>query len=101
MKMENGHQIEFGCLTSLSIGNTYNIAVRPEKISLSRNPSEAASIKGTVELVTYAGGITQYVVRALDMDWTIQMQNVSTRHGLHSMGDEIYVGWEAENSLVL
>ena len=101
MKMVNGHQIEFGCLTPLSTGANCNIAVRPEKISLSRNPSEVTSINGTVELVTYAGGITQYVVRALDMDWTIQLQNVSMRRGLFTIGDDIWFGWEAENSLVL
>lgn len=101
IKMENGHRVEFGCHCPLSNNTDCAIAVRPEKISLKPNPTETASIKGTVTLVTYAGGITQYVVRALGMDWSIQMQNVSARGGLFQVGDEVWFGWEAANSLVL
>jgi len=101
IKMENGYRVEFGCVQSLSNGSVCTIAVRPEKITLSRTRTEVASINGAIDLVTYAGGITQYVVQALGMDWAIQSQNVSTRGGIFGVGDEIWFGWDAENSLVL
>jgi putative spermidine/putrescine transport system ATP-binding protein/spermidine/putrescine transport system ATP-binding protein len=101
LKMDNGHLVEFETTHALTVGARCTIAVRPEKVSLSATITKASSIKGTVSLVTYAGGITQYGIQALGQDWLIQSQNATTQGAIHSPGDEVWFGWLPENTLVL
>jgi spermidine/putrescine ABC transporter ATP-binding subunit len=99
--LENGSLVEFGLQQALPVGAQCTIAVRPEKIAISAGQSADTPIQGQVSLVTYAGGITQYEVQALGKAWIIQTQNASTRGALFSVGESIWFGWHAENSLVL
>jgi spermidine/putrescine ABC transporter ATP-binding subunit len=101
IRMQNGNIIEFACATPLQVGCTLTVAVRPEKISISASPSEIATLSGSVELVTYAGGITQYLIQAYDQAWLIQIQNMHAGDGLYAIGDKIWFGWNGENSLPL
>lgn len=101
MKLTNGDLFEFAVRQSLAIGTKYTIAVRPEKIITSINYTERTSISGTISLVTYAGGTTQYGVLALGQEWIIQSQNDTVHGAIFAIGDEIWFGWNAENSLVL
>jgi len=101
MKLANDELLEFGTKQTLTLGAKYTIAVRPEKVTLSTGPAENSRIRGVISLVTYAGGTTQYGVQALGRDWIIQSQN-DTVHGANfAVGDEIWFGWQADNSLVL
>ncbi|HEX7976763.1 MAG TPA: ABC transporter ATP-binding protein [Anaerolineales bacterium] len=101
IQMENGSRIEFPCATPLAAGAICTVAVRPEKITISGSPAEIANLPGKVELVTYAGGTTQYLVQAFGKEWIIQLQNTAAHSGLFAVGDSIWFGWNAENSLVL
>lgn len=101
MRLENGNLIEFGAIPDLAIGSKCTIGVRPEKVEISATRSGNACMKGTVCLVTYAGGVTQYEIQALGKEWIIQSQNSSVHGAIFAVGDEIWFGWHAENSLVL
>jgi ABC-type Fe3+/spermidine/putrescine transport system ATPase subunit len=99
--LENGNLVQLGVDRELRAGAQCTLAVRPEKITISERRTEETPLQGVVSLVTYAGGITQYQVRALDMEWIIQSQNVSTSEVPFEVGEEIWFGWKRENSLVL
>jgi spermidine/putrescine ABC transporter ATP-binding subunit len=101
MQLENGNTIAFESVQPLLVGSKYTIAVRPEKVTLSSERSKVTSIKGIVSLVTYAGGVTQYGIQSLGKEWLIQSQNATTQGAIFSIGDEIWFGWQSENSLVL
>jgi putative spermidine/putrescine transport system ATP-binding protein/spermidine/putrescine transport system ATP-binding protein len=101
LKMENGNLIQFGATQPLSVGSQYTIAVRPEKVAISTIPSKDIAVKGTISLVTYAGGITNYNILALGQEWIVQSQNTTTEGAEFSPGDEIWFGWKPENSLIL
>lgn len=101
LRLDNGGLVQFGAIKPLQTGAPVTIAVRPEKLTLSPARSEETPIRGRVSLVTYAGGITQYGVQALDQEWLIQTQNITTGGAMLATGDEIWFGWKAENTLVL
>ena len=101
MLLENGAMLEFGSAQPLTVGSKYTIGVRPEKVAFSATQSKLASIKGTVSLVTYAGGITQYAVQALGKEWLIQSQNDTVHGAIFAVGSDVWFGWQADNSLVL
>ena len=101
IQMENGNPIEFACATPVTVGTSCTIAVRPEKITISSNPSESASLPGIIGLVTYAGGITQYLIQAFGKEWIVQTQNANVRSGLFRVGEQIWFGWNSESSLAL
>ena len=101
LQLENGSLVQFGAAQSLAVGAPYTIAVRPEKVTFATGRSIETPIQGVVSLVTYAGGITQYSIQALGKEWIIQSQNSSTRGAVFGVGDEIWFGWQAENTLVL
>jgi spermidine/putrescine ABC transporter ATP-binding subunit len=101
MQMENGSLIQFACGQPLAVGAKCTIGVRPEKVVLSTSRSKDTFIQGRVALATYAGGTTQYSVQALGREWIIQAQNATARGAEFGVGDEVWFGWQAENSLVL
>ncbi len=101
MKLDNGNLLEFGTAQSLAVGSKCIIAVRPEKVAFSASESKATTIKGTISLVTYAGGTTQYSVQALGKEWIIQSQNDTVHGAIFAVGAEIWFGWRHDNSLVL
>lgn len=100
-EMDRGSMIEIGVSQDLAAGSQYTLAVRPEKISISPTWTESTPIKGIITLVTYAGGITDYTVQALNRDWIIQTQNATTNGAVIPVGGEVWFGWQAENTLVL
>jgi ABC-type Fe3+/spermidine/putrescine transport system ATPase subunit len=101
VQLENGEPIEFACAKELPKNSSCVIAVRPEKISIEKERTEKATIPGVIELVTYAGGLTQYLVQAVGKEWIVQIQNNNPHSKLLSIGDKIWIGWDGENSLVL
>src|SRR5271157_410761 len=101
MQLDNGNLLDFGASQSLATGSKYIIAVRPEKMTISASQSKNTPIKGTISLVTYAGGTTQYGVQAVGKEWIIQSQNDTVRGAIFAVGDEMWFGWQADNSLVL
>jgi spermidine/putrescine ABC transporter ATP-binding subunit len=101
IQLASGETIEFACSVKLLTGGTCVIAVRPERVAIETSRSKKAGIAGTIELVTYAGGLTQYLLQAAGREWIVQIQNNHPHNKLFSIGDKIWFGWEGENSLVL
>jgi len=101
LQLKNGRSLPIGSIQPLVVGLQCLLAVRPEKVAFSASCSYDTPIQGNVSLVTYAGGITQYGVIALDQEWIIQSQNTTTSGGLFAVDDEIWFGWKPENTLVL
>ena len=101
VQLSSGNLIEFACTTQLPVGGTCIVAVRPERIAVETSRSKKAVIPGSIELVTYAGGLTQYLIQGAGKEWIVQIQNNHSHNKLFSIGDKIWFGWEAENSLVL
>ncbi|WP_022664906.1 ABC transporter ATP-binding protein [Desulfospira joergensenii] len=101
MELKNGNRFRFGCAACLPPQSRCLLAVRPEKMSISPEPSPARPVQGVVSLVTYAGGTTQYNIDALGKNWIVQTQNARVSSGLFSVGDPVWIGWEKENCLVL
>jgi spermidine/putrescine transport system ATP-binding protein len=71
-------------------------AMRPEKISLSREPVPADNcFAGTIEEMLYLGTDTQYSVRVSDrLALTVREQNLG--HVMYARGERIYASWHAE-----
>ena len=101
MRLENGNPITFASTRLLATGSKYTIGIRPEKMQISATRTATESLLGTVSLVTYAGGVTQYEIQALGKEWIIQSQNSTVHGAIFAVGEQIWFGWKADSSLVL
>jgi spermidine/putrescine transport system ATP-binding protein len=86
---------------TLTTGAPAMIAVRPEKVRISGLADDRHPYPGVVRLVTYAGGVTDYVVDALGAEFQVQSQNTTTTGGVFDTGDRIWFGWDVAAGLVL
>jgi spermidine/putrescine transport system ATP-binding protein len=85
-------------------GETLDVTVRPEKISLSAQQPKAGrcAVQGTVVEVVYLGTSTQYSVRTRDgAELLVFVQNASDSADLAARGDRVWLSWRAEHSLPL
>jgi putrescine transport system ATP-binding protein len=79
------------------------VAVRPERIQLSRSPIEAANtLQGMVTEVAYMGNLSVYRVQLANG----QCLKVTAANGLHeenpiSWDEQVHIGWSAAASTVL
>ncbi len=101
MRLEDGNRVQFGVPRPLEVGSSYTIGVRPEKMEISATPTENATMPGTVSLVTYAGGVTQYEIQALGKEWMVQSQNATVHGAIFDAGQQVWFGWKPDNSLIL
>ncbi len=92
-----------GPVEGLIANQKLHIAVRPERISLSRTPIEAANtLRGVVDEVAYMGNLSVYRVR-LESGRCIK---VTAANGLHdenpiTWDEEVHIAWSAVASTVL
>lgn len=88
-----------------SIGDEVTIAIRPEKIKLSKLPEPPPfnSFEGIIEDTVYFGLGTQYTVRLKnELLLTIHQQNdASPSTWNYKIGDTLYACWSAESVMVL
>jgi len=90
-------------LAGLTARQKLHVAVRPERIKLSRQPVEAANtMRGMVQEVAYMGNLSVYRVQLAGG----QFVRVTAANGLHdenpiSWDEEVYIGWSAAASTVL
>ena len=90
-------------IAGLKAKQNIHIAVRPERIKLSRAPIEAANtLRGTVEEVAYMGNLSIYRVRLEDG----RFLKVTAANGLHeenpiTWDEQVYIGWSAAAGNVL
>lgn len=68
-------------------------AVRPEKVSVSKDKMENTKKKGKVSFITYSGSITSYTIEVEDKTVVAQQQNIALK-GQINKGDDVYVGWD-------
>jgi putrescine transport system ATP-binding protein len=87
------------------LGMPVTVAVRPEKIHLTRTPLDQAhnQLRGTVHAVSYFGSHTLYHLK-LASGATLKV-NVENEERLHSgnpvMGDEVWANWSPTSQVVL
>lgn len=90
-------------VAGLTARQNIHIAVRPERIKLSRTPIEAANtLRGTVDEVAYMGNLSVYRVRLEDG----HCLKVTAANGLHdenpiTWDEQVHIGWSAAASTVL
>ena len=93
------------CLQPLSLGTPVTVAVRPEKMRLCAEPSEAAEnlVEGIVEDIAYLGDVSIYHVR-ISPDQVAQMTlaNVQPRtEQALTWGQEVAMQWSPTSGVVL
>jgi len=90
-------------MAGLTAKQKLHIAVRPERIQLSRSPVQAANtMQGMVTEVAYMGNLSVYRVQLAGG----QCLKVTAANGLHeenpiSWDEEVHIGWSAAASTVL
>lgn len=79
------------------------IAIRPEKISVSAEPSDIQSVPGVVDEVVYTGTDTRYLVRLTERTVvTARQQNVSAgAQASFPVGMQVYLHWQPESARLL
>jgi putrescine transport system ATP-binding protein len=84
------------------------VAVRPEKIVISKTPATEGGpnqLKGTVNDIGYLGNTSTYRVelsngKIVDVTSPNQIRPKSRRHSV-DWEDEVYLSWEASSAVVL
>jgi spermidine/putrescine transport system ATP-binding protein len=85
-------------------GQTLDVTVRPEKISLSVAPpaGDRCALRSRVDEVVYLGTSTQYAVRLPDgTALTVFVQNAADAADLARRGEDVWLSWLPEHSLAL
>lgn len=88
------------------IGTNVWVAVRPEKISISRNPNESdgqTSLKGVVWDIGYYGNLSIYRVKTED-GTIVQVSSQNFKRLAEreiDWDDEVYVSWDTSSCIVL
>jgi putrescine transport system ATP-binding protein len=86
-------------------GMPVTVAVRPEKIHLTRNPpdGEHNAVKGVIKELAYFGSFTVYRLQ-LASGAMLKVSQINTqRHREHEMtwGDEVWAHWSRTSQVVL
>lgn len=85
----------------LKEGDKIVVAVRPERIKLTTDPSGAKNLfPSKIVYVEYLGGVVQYVLDVGGHQVTVVEQNVSGIPN-HRRGDRLYVSWSPSNVMIL
>jgi spermidine/putrescine transport system ATP-binding protein len=88
----------------VSVDQQVTIAVRPEKLAIGRQASNAHhSLVATVQEIVYIGTDTRYVVTLSSGEALVaRVQNLSGRDlEEYNVGDKVSVGWRLEDARVL
>lgn len=84
-------------------GSHVHFAVRPEKIRLTTERGEINTLSGTLHGIGYRGDVSLLQVR-LDSDGQVvrlQTTNGERVMALPKIGDQVWIGWRAEDAVVL
>jgi putative spermidine/putrescine transport system ATP-binding protein len=79
------------------------LALRPERLDLAEAPVPGADncVPGTVEFVSYLGGILEYYVRVTPSDRLVVQSTNRLAAPVPAVGAGVYLHWPAEAGLVL
>ena len=90
---------------SCAPNQTVHVAIRPEKIKVSRRKPEqdVNNITGTVEEIAYMGSMSVFRIRlASGMEVRVTQPNTARNMGERITWDEqVYLSWDADSSVVL
>jgi putrescine transport system ATP-binding protein len=99
-----GRDLHVRSTRQLAIGSDVSVAVRPEKIVISRDPLDLPnSVRGKVRDLGYLGSVSVYRVE-LENGALIKVSAANTRHSAErevDWDDEVYLGWRATSAVVL
>jgi len=87
-----------------SRGDTLEVTVRPEKISLSAPPPPALScaLRGTVSEVVYLGTSTSYnVATSIGAEVVVFLQNSHNASDAAERGDAVWLSWDPAHSYAI
>jgi spermidine/putrescine ABC transporter ATP-binding subunit len=90
--------------TDMLVGAQVALAVRPEKLKISKSESNAAiQVSGRVRDVAYYGDTSHVVIDAVDgLSLSVNVQNETRRGGAGvERGQQVWVHWAPEDMIVL
>jgi len=100
-----GCKLQITCTATVPIGSHVSIALRPEKIVITKQPSKKDfnATQGVVKDIAYLGDMSIYHIE-LETDKIIQVSlpnlyRLSERNV--TWEDEVYISWRPENGVVL
>ena len=89
--------------TAIEPGGQASLMVRPERVRVSMQPpgADVASVRATVNDLTFQGPVVRLSLAAPDDSVILAHVGPEQELPLLRPGDEVYVGWAPEASLVL
>jgi spermidine/putrescine ABC transporter ATP-binding subunit len=102
--LASGAQVRAMPVEGPGAGDRIEVAVRPEKIRLSKAPEAPANaLPGTVENVVYLGAVTYYYVQTADARLVVMEQNRVARPPSEPspVGRSVHACWDVESTLIL
>lgn len=100
LQLDNQETVAFRADRELALGYRCILSVRPEKINLHQSPWAGPAVKGRIKFITYGGNISTYRIEVLGQEVKVQQQNM-LRNDKFNNGDEVYLSWDPESSLIL
>jgi spermidine/putrescine transport system ATP-binding protein len=100
------HKVMGLCQGDLVVGDPVTVSIRPEKIQINREPEHGGQvISGRVENTAYVGADTRLVVQAGNgiqfRVWEHNRSAVMDSRQMYSPGQELWLSFSPENTLVL
>ena len=90
---------------SLTVGTPITLAIRPERLDLSRDPHESGfdnRVPARIEKAVYHGSDMHYWLRFSDqITWTARVVNARGEQKGFTVGESVYVGWNAIDGVAL
>lgn len=87
------------------VGSTVKVAIRPEKVMMASSspPQKHNVVKGIVRDIGYLGDVSIYHIELKSKKIVLTTQPNLVRHAERPVtwGDEVYLFWRAENSIIL
>lgn len=80
--------------------NGGHIAVRPEKIYLSKEKTEKTKREGVITFISYSGNITSYTIECGGEPVLCERQNVQIYENLEK-GQQVFLNWDFESEIAL
>lgn len=89
--------------SKLSIGNRVVVAIRPEKLTLLREPPAGPKVAGRVVAAAYLGDRNQFrvAVQGTDALVAVAAQNMGRRDGAFEQGEAVYLTWSPDALVLL
>ncbi|MEU5609315.1 ABC transporter ATP-binding protein [Streptomyces sparsogenes] len=103
LDLGDGQRITVPLRGSHAAGEDVELTVRPEKITLTTEPTDTASrIRGTVREVVYLGTSTSYTVdTSTGAEMTVFQPNDGSACATPARGDIVWLSWATDHSYLL